>query len=460
MGIHNIEKKSFGYSLLKSYGKWWHDKIFYNKVVYRNTEKVPLNDHLIFTANHQNALMDALAIGYSIKKQFVFVARSDIFKNKIIAQLLYFLKILPVYRIRDGYDSLKKNKEIFQKTLDVINNKNGFVIMPEGNHASFRKLRPFKKGFARIAFQAEEAVNFSLDVKIIPVGINYSNYEKYRQDLLVNFGSPLSLSPFYQEYKNNPAKALNLVKAALSDSIRPLMIDIKSEKFYDTYNFSRTNFAELFCQKKGWDFNDLSNRFLAEKQIIKILEEMENNSPSLFSEFSKNVNSVIREINLQKLNFRDVYNKKPSKINFTLKSAVLIIFSPVFIYGYLNHFFPYYLPVYASKKVKDPQFRSSFKYALSMFLFPLFYFGQTLLEGFIFSFNWITIGYIITLPFFGAFSWKYSRIYLKNLKLYRLLQWGNLKNSNIKSVNKKISYITNQIDYEITKFIKEQNTIS
>ena len=332
--------------------------------------------------------------------------------------------------------------------------------MPEGNHASFRRLRPFKKGFARIAFQAEEAVNFNLDIKIIPVGINYSNYEKYRQDLLVNFGSPLPLSPFYQEYKNNPAKALNLVKAALSDRIRPLMIDIKSEKFYNTYDFSRTNFAELFCQKKGWDFNNLSHRFLAEKQIIKILEEMENNSPSLFFEFSKNIDSVVNQINLQKLNFTDVYNKKSSKINFILKSAVLIIFFPVFIYGYLNHFLPYYLPVYASKKVKDPQFRSSFKYALSMFLFPLFYIGQTLLEGLIFSFNWYTFFYIVSLPLFGAISWKYSRIYIKNLKMYRLLRWENFKNSNIKSVIKKISYITNQIDDEITKFIKEQNTIS
>ena len=110
MSVENIEKHSFRFSALKAWMQFWHNKIFYRKVVYVHREKVPLQDHLIFTPNHQNALMDALAIEFSFENQFVFVARSDIFKNKFIARLLYFLKILPVYRIRDGYESLRSEE--------------------------------------------------------------------------------------------------------------------------------------------------------------------------------------------------------------------------------------------------------------------------------------------------------------------------------------------------------------
>ncbi len=58
MGVENIEKYSRGYALLKTYLRFWHDKIFYGKVVYVNREQIPLDEHLIFTPNHQNALMD------------------------------------------------------------------------------------------------------------------------------------------------------------------------------------------------------------------------------------------------------------------------------------------------------------------------------------------------------------------------------------------------------------------
>ena len=111
-----------------------------------------------------------------MKGQPVFLARADIFKNKFIASLLYFLKILPVYRIRDGFSNLKANDEIFRKTIDVIRNKNGLVILPEGDHAGFRRLRQLKKGICRVAFQAEEAMDFNLNIKIIPVGLEYTNY--------------------------------------------------------------------------------------------------------------------------------------------------------------------------------------------------------------------------------------------------------------------------------------------
>ena len=143
MGIKNIEKRSSVYSLLRIWVGFWHNKIFYRKVELINTENIPEKGHLIFTPNHQNALMDALALIFTVDRRFVFMARSDIFKKPFIALILYTLKILPIYRIRDGYDSLKKNKEIFQKTVDVLSSDEATLVMlPEGNHSGIRRLRP------------------------------------------------------------------------------------------------------------------------------------------------------------------------------------------------------------------------------------------------------------------------------------------------------------------------------
>ena len=110
-----IEKKSLGYTVLKPYVDRV-TKIFFRTTSY-NYENVPTDEILIYAINHQNALMDALAIISTAKTQPVFLARADIFKKKAVAKILTFLKILPIYRIRDGKESLRNNNAIFQKTL-------------------------------------------------------------------------------------------------------------------------------------------------------------------------------------------------------------------------------------------------------------------------------------------------------------------------------------------------------
>ena len=167
MGKENIEKYSAGYTILKTAANFWHNKFFYRKVIVIGRENINPEDHLIYAPNHQNALMDALAVLFTLKGQPVFLARADIFRSKVMASILYFLKILPVYRIRDGYDNLKSNDWIFQKTIDVLRNKNGLVILPEGSHVGTRRLRQLKKGICRIAFQADEATGFKMNIKIV-----------------------------------------------------------------------------------------------------------------------------------------------------------------------------------------------------------------------------------------------------------------------------------------------------
>ena len=408
MSVENIEKHSFRFSALKAWMQFWHNKIFYRKVVYVHREKVPLQDHLVFTPNHQNALMDALAVEFSFENQFVFVARSDIFKNKFIARLLYFLKILPVYRIRDGYESLRKNEMIFKKTLDIIRNRNGFVILPEGNHAGFRQLRALKKGFARIAFQAEEASGFSLNIKIVPVGINYSNYEDVRSDILVIFGDAFPVSEFYAAYRTHPAQAYNLIKAKLAGRLKPLMIHIDSP-FYDAYDFLRKAYCEEACRQMALDSSALYDRFKAEKEIIARLNRFETKEPEAMEKLA---DSVKEHVNLLR-NMKLQDTKPVTALSLLGKKLLLLVTLPLFLYGYINNLFPWLITTLYPGKIKDPQFRSSVKFALSSLFFPLFYLIQTLVVFLLFHKPWLTLAYFVSLPLSAAIAWNYTKLFRK-----------------------------------------------
>src|SRR5690554_4066884 len=91
-------------------------RLNFRKLVFVGRENnVSKNKAVIFAPNHRNALLDALMLVYASyhRKQVVFLARADIFKQKFAAWILRGMRIIPVFRIRDGKDNLDKNKEIF-----------------------------------------------------------------------------------------------------------------------------------------------------------------------------------------------------------------------------------------------------------------------------------------------------------------------------------------------------------
>ncbi|MEZ4905061.1 MAG: 1-acyl-sn-glycerol-3-phosphate acyltransferase [Spirosomataceae bacterium] len=103
------------YSLLRIYVRFWHNVIFYRKVEVKNfPSDLPANTPLLIVTNHQNTLMDALAVVLNVgKRQPYFLTRADLFKKDVVRKLLMSLKMLPVYRLRDGLDEMQQNDEIF-----------------------------------------------------------------------------------------------------------------------------------------------------------------------------------------------------------------------------------------------------------------------------------------------------------------------------------------------------------
>ncbi len=54
------------------------------------------------------------------------------------------------------------------------------IIHPEGLCVNEKRVRPLRKGIGRIAFGAEEENNWNLNLKIVPVALNYTNASQSR----------------------------------------------------------------------------------------------------------------------------------------------------------------------------------------------------------------------------------------------------------------------------------------
>jgi len=406
----SIDEWALDYWLLQQYAKFWY-RLLYRKVEVVNRQNVPVRQPVIFAPNHQNALMDALAVTCNTRYQTIFLARADIFKGKMLIRLLTAMNIMPVYRIRDGYENVKRNDEVFEKTTHVLQNKlNPLCLFPEGNHGDRRRLRNLVKGLFRIAFIAQEEYGVNPGVKIIPIGIDYSHYSNFRSNLFVNIGKPIEVSEYFSAFQENPVVGINQLKDRYASEISKLMIDIQTEDYYETYMDLRILFNEEMRTIMQITGDSLPERFRADKEMIAMLDRELTDNPATIKELDDRV-SAYRQL-LRHFRLRDwVVRKKEYPLTGLFFSAILkILLFPVFLLGAFNNYLPYRFTETRIRKIKDTQFHSSFKFVIGMIAFPLYYL-PILIFVFIYPHPlWFKIAYALLMPVSGiwAFSWTIS----------------------------------------------------
>ena len=195
--MSKIQDKDWLYLFLRPYVDWLFRRS-YRSFQYVGKENIPTDGAVIFAPNHSNALCDAMAILGIDKRQKVFVARADIFKDPKKAKILNWLKIMPINRVRDGLEEVRHNDETINKAVDTLRDGVPFCIFAEGTHHPDRTLLPLNKGIFRIALQANETFGEEKPVYIVPVGIEYGDYFHLWDSVTVTIGKPINVTTFSQ----------------------------------------------------------------------------------------------------------------------------------------------------------------------------------------------------------------------------------------------------------------------
>lgn len=389
--MKNIQDKSIPYEMLRIYVKFVFPK-FFREVEVRNVENIPLNQPVIFAPNHQCGLIDPLSVLLNQHDPVVFMARADIFKSKALREFLNFLKITPVYRIRDGYENLTKNESQFKMVEKVLLEKKQLCLMPEGTQGDKRRLLPLVKGLFRIAFSADEKLQRDNYVRIVPVGINYSNYLHAGSDLVVSFGEPVMTEEYLPLHKENPANALNVLKKDLSEKISGLIVDIRSKEHYDIiYHLSCyctpaiLKQMNIHCDAK----NVAGKKFDVRKLLGKKLDEIDRTNPEKISQWG-NLCKRIDKLPGSPVEIAEWMNSKIDIFTGIFYSLISILLSPWLL---LN------LPVWLiCRKInstnEDKQMNTTISFVAGLLLDPLMYLAISIIIGYFFN---IGVGLTIAL---------------------------------------------------------------
>ncbi|HWR99526.1 MAG TPA: 1-acyl-sn-glycerol-3-phosphate acyltransferase, partial [Prolixibacteraceae bacterium] len=420
-----MSQKSAGYDYLRIYVRFafW---LMHKKIVVKGLDNIPKNQPVIFAVNHQNALMDPMALVCTNPLQTLWLTRADIFKNRAARPVLKFLKMIPIYRIRDGKDSLSNNEQIFQQVTRTLEDKLSIALFPEAAHSGKRQMLPHKKAIPRIALEAEEKNNFELDLQIVPVGIYYDHYWNFDRTLIVQYGEPFDIDSYKERYAENSQNAMITLRDQIHDMLEPLTMQINSVNFYHDYENIRSIAGEEYSKRQFFDTNPILQLFRAEQELITKTELFEAEKPEIFKELVSQTRTYTREI--QKGGFT---NKQIAQavhttwLKLTGMLAISLLSAPLLVFGILFNFIPFLVPsLFFTRKIKDTAFISSFNFALSLIIFPIFYLLVSALIWVLSGSFLLALAAIFAIPFAGKLAYKILMFDIDLIQIVRLRIFG------------------------------------
>lgn len=189
----------------------------------RRVNKPDLTGAYIWACSHSNYLCDAIPAGMEGLRPTKFLAKSTLFRFPIEG-IIRFCGALPVARAEDskgqpGDNRSMQNRSTFKVAIAELEKGWPVAIFPEGvSIVSPGLTLPLKPGVAKLAFAAEEATGFTLNLRIIPVGLEYGSRSKLGSGLTIRYGRPLFLKDYREAYGR-----------ARDEGVKKLMADITAE---------------------------------------------------------------------------------------------------------------------------------------------------------------------------------------------------------------------------------------
>lgn len=420
-----------GYRLFCSYIRFFHNNICYRKVEALGRRNVPPDCPMMVISNHQNGMFDTLGLLLTIprkKRKVITVARADMFGSPMAAKALKWLGLVPAFRLSvDGEDSLKNNDEIFEGLEDEMLQGGTIIMFPEASEVHEHRLRDMSPGYLHILFNAASKSGFERDIIIQPSCNHYSEYRRMRSAMVVKYGEPISLKPYYELYQKRPRTAKRQIHALVKERIAEMMLDISDADNYNSIDFLRKTYGVSYARRNGFKPRELSSKLLSDKQFYAGLERAAKRDPEKITgiyRLADRVRDAETEMGLEDINMA----KRRGIVTLTVRMLVLITLLPIFIVCFAPSLLVVILPKLASRKIEVPVLRAPMEVVINMVaLIPLTAI-ILFLSLFIALDSWIiALAAVAAAPFMGVGAWYYYRAVrrtLMNLRAWRLRRKG------------------------------------
>lgn len=328
-------------------------------------ENIPKDGACVFSSNHCNTLMDALVLIASTWSKKVFIARGDIFKNHTIAKILRWMRILPIFRMRDGLNQVRdKNTDTIEQSIDVIHDEVPLFIFPEAAHRTKHSLRKLSKGIFHITLEANSRFGDEKPVYIVPVGLEYGDYFRFRSTVLVNYGKPINVTEYVKQHpEKNEVAVINELKDILSEKMSHLITYLPDDEDYDAM-------WEMTKMMVGNPAISLKARLLRNKRMVSKIVEFRDKEPEKAKSLFAKVLEFTKHRKQQSISVTSVAKRKPVW-RTVWKTFLALLGLPFYLVAATASCPIWIISAFIRKNLKDKAFSNTATFCVELFLHPL-----------------------------------------------------------------------------------------
>ena len=426
----------------RSYLSFVNNAVYFPHVYTPGRERMPEDGTpVVLVSNHQNCLIDPLSLAFILSdRKPRFLARASVFKNPVFAKLLTIFGLLPTYRARvDGLKGVTKNKGTLEKVAESLSHGETVILYPEGQHQNKRWLGDFSQAYLKMAFGAAEEAGFEREVYVMPTANHYAHYRLPREDMMILFGEPIALSPYYEEFKEHPREVMSKVNDLVRGQILDMMLNVSDLENYEEIDFLRqSTFGRDWAKAHNLDPDYLPEKLAADKLLVAKLESASETHPERMEELYDDAKRLRKYI--KKQHIREWLFERPRSLWGLLGRVVLLLLGlPLFVTTMGATWFVFLAPlVVNSNFIKDRQFKGSINLAVTLLVtYPLCGLVPVvvlLCKG---MFLWAA-GYFVAFPLMIIFASNYMRWSRKVFGYARYLFAKRSKREYITSLREKL----------------------
>lgn len=420
-------------------------KLYYKEISIIHKDKLPKDGPLIVVANHPNTMIDGWVLGLLYKQPIHFMAKATFFNSKLKKWILTKFKMIPINRASDGKTKGVNNVSSFESCFKLLDQKGILVIFPEGTSFKERFLREIKSGTSRIAIDFAKKHHFDSGLKIVPIGINYSQAEKFRSRILVDVGDSIPIDQCYDDelkYKENVNNLTSKIRLSLekvlvtpSDKFQDVLLEKIQSLYIRSYKISAN------VKKKMDELKELKN----------LIEAIAITRPYALYEIDELATRITEKVTMY--NIKPDYLSRGSKLKSYAKeifgSMILLLLGfPIYVYGAIHNIFQYFITDIIIRRItNEVEYFAPLGIIIGLFLYPLTYAGFGITANYFFELKgfWLAM-YLVSLPVSGLIAITINKnmkhVYYK-WKFYLLLKH---KKQELEVLRKEYAQLTNLLD--------------
>lgn len=187
------------------YTVWGIYKLVYNFHI-EGVENIPQDRPLVMASNHRS-YADPVILTMPMKRPVTYMAKEELFKNKLFG---WFITKLGAFPVKRGAGDM----QVIDDSIAILNSGRNLVIFPEGTRSKDGKVGKGKTGVALIAAKS--------GADVIPCGIIFEGEKlKFRSKLTLRFGKVIPAEEIAVE--DASPRALKDVKKRIMGAITELV---------------------------------------------------------------------------------------------------------------------------------------------------------------------------------------------------------------------------------------------